>query len=389
MRDLHEQLRTLVAQHGVAITESADQFRAALDDYLTEQDASQGELNLLVDAVRLGGVDRLVTMLDNGADPQAAVREAGGELARDRSSDEQRARWAVAAVAYALGRVGGDVVRRQIDGDATRIAPGHTAPAGTPPTPPTQQPVQSPPYQPPVASPPHQPPAWPTPQQPQHQQAFPQQHVPAYAAPPRKSRTGLWAGLAGLVALVVVGVVVIVVLASGDDGDNEADKGGGGNGGETPTACDPCVEGNGYQYQLPDGWSEVTDTLPDDSSGAVLDTAVALGKSIETGRANVIVEISDWVYSDLDEAKERFTSNLQLSLNDPTSEEIDGRTFDGEEAVGIRITSTNEADLEVEQTAYLMRRDDDAIVIYASNEAGDEGPKDAYQKIYESWQWQD
>ena len=50
MKDLHEQLRNLVSQHGTGIADNAEQFRAALDDYLTEADASQGELNLLVDA---------------------------------------------------------------------------------------------------------------------------------------------------------------------------------------------------------------------------------------------------------------------------------------------------------------------------------------------------
>ena len=41
MRDLHEQLRNLVAQHGTGIAENAEQFRAALDDYLTEADATR------------------------------------------------------------------------------------------------------------------------------------------------------------------------------------------------------------------------------------------------------------------------------------------------------------------------------------------------------------
>ena len=142
MRDLHEQLRNLVSQHGARIAENAEQFRAALDDYLTEADASQGELNLLVDAVRLGGVERLLAMLDNGADPDAAVREAGGALARDRSSDEQRSRWAVAAMGYALGRVGDEIVRGQLGGEATRLPYGATAPAA--PTPPGAEPRAEP-----------------------------------------------------------------------------------------------------------------------------------------------------------------------------------------------------------------------------------------------------
>ncbi|MET0523503.1 MAG: hypothetical protein ABWZ91_01800, partial [Nocardioides sp.] len=161
MRDLHEQLRSLVSQHGTGIVDTPEQFRGALDDYLTEQDATQGELNLLVDAVRLGGVERLLAMLDNGADPDAAVREAGGELARDRSSDEQRSRWAIAAMGYALGRIDAVTVRAQLEGDVTRLPYGATSPAAQRPpvqSPPYQPPVQSPTYQPPVQSPTSQPP---------------------------------------------------------------------------------------------------------------------------------------------------------------------------------------------------------------------------------------
>ena len=35
MRDLHEQLRSLVSQHGTGIVDNSEQFRGALDDYLT------------------------------------------------------------------------------------------------------------------------------------------------------------------------------------------------------------------------------------------------------------------------------------------------------------------------------------------------------------------
>ena len=34
MRDLHEQLRSLVSQHGTGIVDTAEQFRGALDEPL-------------------------------------------------------------------------------------------------------------------------------------------------------------------------------------------------------------------------------------------------------------------------------------------------------------------------------------------------------------------
>ena len=57
--NLHEQLRDLVERQGTGVVETPEAFRAALDDFLTEDEATLGELNLLGDAVRLGAVDRL------------------------------------------------------------------------------------------------------------------------------------------------------------------------------------------------------------------------------------------------------------------------------------------------------------------------------------------
>ena len=103
-RELHELLRELVDRQGAGVVESAEAFRGALDDFLTEDEASLGELNLLADAVRLGAVTRLTSLLAHGGNPEAAVREAGDALARDRGTDDPiRSRWAVAAIGYALG----------------------------------------------------------------------------------------------------------------------------------------------------------------------------------------------------------------------------------------------------------------------------------------------
>jgi hypothetical protein len=388
MTDLHEQLRSLVLQHGTGIADNAEQFRAALDDFLTEDDASQGELNLLVDAVRLGAVPRLLTMIDNGADAEAAVREAGGGLARDRSSDEQRARWAVAAMGYALGRVGGAVVRQQLDGDVTRLPYDATAPAAPRPpvqSPPHQPPVQSPPgppYQSPVQSPAHQQPAWPS-GQPSHPSP-----MPAYGAPqpPRKSRRGLVAGLIALAVVVIGGgIALALVLGNGDsDGDDDNDSGGGG----TTEACsENCIEGDGYSYALPEGWNDITDqVLEDNPEGGTLDTASAWGDSVAAGRANVIVEVNSWVYEDLTEAKEQLSNNLSNLGGEIT--DLDNRTIAGEDAEGVLLARSNDAGVDVEQRAYILHIDDNAVVITATHQAGDDAPLDQYEKIYDSWAWE-
>ena len=413
MRDLHEQLRSLVAQHGTGIADNAEQFRAALDDYLTEDDATQGELNLLVDAVRLGGVDRLVTMLENGADPDAAVREAGGELARDRSSDEQRARWAVAAMGYALGRVGAVVVRQQLEGDETRLPYGATSPAA--PRPPAQSPpAQSPQFQSPAQSPPFQspppqspgpdtagPPAWPSrlsSGQPPVRSGpgYPSQPSPlsAYGSPgsrPGKSRTGLVVGLVTVGVVVVAGAIILALVLGGDDGDKtpsssdttptETDDTGGGGG----TAG--LIAGEGYTYEIPEGWQDITDQVLKDNPGQpTLDTASAWGKSVAEGRANVIVEVSSWTYTDLGDAEDVLTSNLETLGG--SVEDIEDRTIDGEPAAGVLLSRANESGVDVEQTAYIIRVGDDAVVITASNKAGDDKPQAAYEEIYDSWSWE-
>lgn len=102
---LHDQLRTLIDTHGSAILDVAEDFRAALDDFLTEHEATTGEINLLVDAVRLGSVRRLVELIDQGATPEAALADAGSQLARDRDTDPKRAQWALRTLGYALRKV--------------------------------------------------------------------------------------------------------------------------------------------------------------------------------------------------------------------------------------------------------------------------------------------
>jgi hypothetical protein len=101
---LHAHLAQLVAARGSDVLGDPGEFRAALDDYLTD--------NVLVDAVRLGAVRRLLDLLDQGSDPRAAVNEAGLALARERGSDDaRRSLRATAQLGYAAGRLDDDVVQ--------------------------------------------------------------------------------------------------------------------------------------------------------------------------------------------------------------------------------------------------------------------------------------
>lgn len=102
---IHGQLRVLVSQHGEQVLHQSDTLRGVLEDHFREGELTNGETNLLVDAVRLHALDRLVGLLEQGADPQAAVEATGRTLARERSGEERSAMWACAALGYAVGRL--------------------------------------------------------------------------------------------------------------------------------------------------------------------------------------------------------------------------------------------------------------------------------------------
>lgn len=216
--ELHHQLQSLVQQRGEAVLADPDVLRAALEDYLDEQTASTGDLNLLVDAVRLGGLARLRSASEGGAPPAAAVETAGDYLARQRgSSDATSAQWACGALGYAVGMVPEHVpsnLRRTMSGGAT---PGYP-PAGGPVMSPA--PMMSPPATSPVQQP------WQAGQQTGPATA-PQGWAggPAggpYGQPPKKSKAPLIAIGAAVLLLAVGGGIGLAISASGDD-DGEAD----------------------------------------------------------------------------------------------------------------------------------------------------------------------
>lgn len=132
---LHESLRELIVARGVEVVSDADEFRGALDDFLHEDEATVGELNLLVDAVRLGAVQRFLSIVEQGAQPAAAARDAGMTLARDRGVDDPtRSRWAVAAIGYALGKAPAEVVTDLRAGGSTTPVPAPHPPEPVRPT---------------------------------------------------------------------------------------------------------------------------------------------------------------------------------------------------------------------------------------------------------------
>lgn len=237
--ELHENLYALGLRLGREVFDDPDSFRGALDDFLDEDSATTGDINLLVDAVRLRAFASMTSMLDSGAQVTAAIEEAGSRLARDRgSADVAGAQWACAVLGFAIGKVSDAEVRRyrtQHAGPPQQTAPHQTGQ----PLPPTQFPAQQPP---PTAQPPaqaQQPPVPPTQYPAAQPTAFAQSGgapTPPGAVPPPTSWPGgggptppkqrkTWPILVAVVAVlaVVAGGIIALVVTGGDDDGDKAD----------------------------------------------------------------------------------------------------------------------------------------------------------------------
>jgi hypothetical protein len=102
---VHEDLRTLVTGHGERVLHAPDDLRAALAEVIEAGQGSPAEMDLLVDAVRLGAYRQLLSLLAQRAEPRAAVEGAAAHLVANRGGDQRGAGWACATLGYAVGRV--------------------------------------------------------------------------------------------------------------------------------------------------------------------------------------------------------------------------------------------------------------------------------------------
>ncbi|TWG97401.1 hypothetical protein L615_003500000190 [Nocardioides sp. J9] len=387
---LHQSLADLARDHGHDLFRDATAFRGSLDDYLDEGQASSGTINLLTDAVRLGALDGMVTMLDSGANPADAVESAGQRLARDRgSADVRGCQWAVAVLGYALGKVPEHLVTG-LDPDA-----GTTAPP--PPVPPVQSPGHSPvasPGQPPAPSPVTSPVAHP--QQP---------GVPRPArsgggsqpTPPKKGKTGLVIGAVALVLVLVIGGIIAAVALSGDDDperkatddptptDTQSTPGS-----DVPDIGGDRFEGLGYEVQVPKGWTDGTEEFKSQNSNtSTLDKVLLWGDTFNTARGNVIIETqSSYGYTDPNDLKDNWKTALvsgdsSAEINDAANISIDGQT-----ALTVDIARTNDSNVDVVQRSHLVISGDKGYSITVSLKAGDDDVLEEFDKILSTWQWQ-
>lgn len=400
---LHQSLAELARDHGTALFRDATAFRGSLDDYLDEGQASSGTINLLTDAVRLGALDGLVTMLDSGANPADAVESAGQRLARDRgSADVRGCQWAIAVLGFALGKVPESLVVG-LDPDAGTAAPpshgpGGTAPSQPPITSPITSPVQQPfaaPAQQPIVSPPHQPLASSYP--------APGQASWAQPTPPKKSGTGFIVGaIAVALVVIVAGIIGIVIIAGSDDEKKADDPTSETTDAGTDTTDEPTDDnssspdpsgnvatGTGYETELPDGWIDGTDDFTSQNPGlSTLDRVFIWGSTFNTARGNVIVETQS-AYGSTDPADLADDWKTALTADDDTAytTDIDDTTIGGETALGVDISRTNDNGIDVAQRSYLVISGDTAYSITVSLKDGDDDVLSRFDDILTGWRW--
>lgn len=231
--ELHDAIRSVVVQHGSAMLSDGLGFRGVLDDVLEEDQATTGDINLLVDAVRFDVLSPLVAMIDSGADVSRAVEEAGARLARDRGGDDQAAAsWAAAVLGYALGKVPEAIVLRY----RSQRPPSQLPPPSSPPVTPPAPPVQSPPRTvwPAQGQPaPSVTPGYGSAPQPGAYTGYPP--GPGFSSPPPRKGKGpvVWVAAAVAGIVVVGGIVAGIVVATNGD-DDPAKKTDRSSGPETP-----------------------------------------------------------------------------------------------------------------------------------------------------------
>ena len=130
---LHHELAALRAEVGPQVFDDPVSFRAAFDDFVPEGSASTGEVSLLVGAIATGALQRVKEQLALGADPEMTIAVQGDLLARDRGTSESTgARWALSALAHAVGALPAELVPTRPTPGADSVATVGRPPAQSP-----------------------------------------------------------------------------------------------------------------------------------------------------------------------------------------------------------------------------------------------------------------
>lgn len=224
--------------------------------------------------------------------------------------------------------------------------------------------------------------------------------------PPKKSKTGLFAILGVVLVLIIGGAVALVLTLGGDDKDDDAkDDESSSESSEDPSedsSEDPtdeptddestdgesgAVSGTGYSYDLPSGWSDMSEEMS--SQDPRVDSAIAAGSSFEQAEANILVEAgSSGGETDPEAARATLKSNISSSVG-ATATDVENSEIGGAEAIGVKVERTNTNGVEIVQTAYLAIQDGKvATVTISSTTDNEEDALAAFEEMSDSWQWE-
>jgi hypothetical protein len=206
----------------------------------------------------------------------------------------------------------------------------------------------------------------------------PPQQPPPYGPPPRQRRSGT--------VLIAVILIVVLALAGGavgaalmlGGGDDSESSGGGEviDSGET-------MKGTGYTYGIPEGWDDATSDV-----GAMgIDSAVRAEDEDGGFRRNVVVEVQPANgATDPEEIRSQWESNIGEAVGG-TPEPIDGISIDGQDALGIRIETTQQ-DIDIVQVAYLAIYEDQiySIALSSHRDVEDEATAE-FEQVLDTWSW--
>lgn len=198
-----------------------------------------------------------------------------------------------------------------------------------------------------------------------------------------------------VVVMLGVGVAVGLLTLEDDGGSPEATPSGSTSPTEGPTEStatpDPesRIIGTGYSYPLLDGWSEVTeDVKGDDPSLVGIDSVSAWGRSVPTGRSNLIVEAtSSFGETDPEALRAQWEATVENAVQSE-GEPIDAPTIDGAEAIGLEISRKNESGVAIVQTSYLTVRDGSQYGLTYTVTEGDEEAQAVLDELLAGWTWE-
>ena len=119
-----------------------------------------------------------------------------------------------------------------------------------------------------------------------------------------------------------------------------------------------------------------------------LDKVFLWGSTFNTARGNVIVETqSSYGYTDPNDLKEDWKKALTSSDATADISDISNISIDGQTALGVEISRTNENGVNVKQRSHLVISGDKGYSITVSPKEGDDDVLTKFEEILTTWQW--